>query len=146
MEGVDPEYQMTIEGTVARILDGYTTEMLRKLKRRPSAAIREELTAAQAELLQALGEQLSEYRQRAYIDGVISVVGVLPLGELAHMAESLVNLTSFKRRVSMETESVAGPIDVAVISRGDGFIWIKRKHYFEPDRNPHFFANYYREN
>jgi len=29
------------------------------------------------------------------------------------------------------TETVAGPIDVAIISKGDGLIWIKRKHYFD---------------
>jgi len=62
------------------------------------------------------------------------------------MAESLVNLTAFKRRMtSVETDTVALPIDVAVISKGDGFIWIKRKHYFEPAFNPHFFSNYYRK-
>ena len=44
----------------------------------------------------------------------------------------------------MQAETVGGPIDVAVISKGDGFIWIKRKHYFEGDMNPQFFANYFR--
>ena len=34
---------------------------------------------------------------------------------------------------------------MAVISRGDGFIWIKRKHYFQPELNQHFFANYFQE-
>lgn len=62
------------------------------------------------------------------------------------MAESLVNLTSFKRKISLDAETVGGPIDVAVISKGDGFIWIKRKHYFKPELNPGFFANYFREN
>jgi hypothetical protein len=61
------------------------------------------------------------------------------------MAESLVNLTSFKRRVTMDPETVGGPIDVAVISKGDGFIWIKRKHYFKPDLNHQFFSNYFKE-
>ena len=42
----------------------------------------------------------------------------------------------------MEMETVGGPIDVAVISKGDGFIWIKRKHYFNKDLNPQFFKNY----
>lgn len=60
------------------------------------------------------------------------------------LAESLVSLTSIKRRVSTEPESVGGPIDVAVISKGDGFIWIKRKHYFRKELNPAFFANYFR--
>ncbi len=43
----------------------------------------------------------------------------------------------------MEQETVSDPIDVAVISKGDGFVWIKRKHYFERELNQHFFANYY---
>ncbi|HEY9669692.1 MAG TPA: hypothetical protein V6C91_22960 [Coleofasciculaceae cyanobacterium] len=34
--------------------------------------------------------------------------------------------------------------DVAVISKGDGFIWIKRKHYFKPELNHQFFNNYFR--
>ncbi|MGP3662252.1 hypothetical protein ACTU9R_35435 [Burkholderia gladioli] len=58
------------------------------------------------------------------------------------MAESLVNLTTFKRRVTPVPESVGGPVDVAVISKGDGFIWIKRKHYFSPELNPHFFRQF----
>ncbi len=59
------------------------------------------------------------------------------------MAESLVTITSLKRKFTLEAETVGGPIDVAVISKGDGFIWIKRKHYFEASSNPQFFANYY---
>jgi hypothetical protein len=61
------------------------------------------------------------------------------------MAESLVNLTSFKRHVSKESETVGGPIDVAVITKGDGFIWIKRKHYFNIKLNNHFLSNYFQE-
>jgi hypothetical protein len=71
-------------------------------------------------------------------------VAFLPVAELASMAESLVNLTSFKRRITMVAETVGGPVDVAVISKGDGFIWIKRKHYFEAEPNQQFYANYYR--
>jgi hypothetical protein len=63
--------------------------------------------------------------------------------DLANFAEALVNITSVKRRASLDTESVGGPIDVAVISRDDGFIWVKRKHYFDPSLNPRFFARKY---
>ena len=44
----------------------------------------------------------------------------------------------------MYLETVGGPIDVAVISKGDGFIWVNRKHYFEPDKNPQFFSRFQR--
>jgi hypothetical protein len=90
-------------------------------------------------------DSLTQFQRDNSINPIINIVGMLPKDELAHMAESLVNLTSFKRRVTAERETVGGPIDVAVISRGDGFIWIKRKHYFSKDLNPQFLANYYRE-
>lgn len=32
---------------------------------------------------------------------------------------------------------------VAVISKGDGFVWINRKHYFKPELNASFFSNYF---
>ena len=60
------------------------------------------------------------------------------------MAESLINLTCLKRRISINAETVGGPVDVAVISKGDGLIWIKRKHYFQPELNYGFFQNYFR--
>jgi hypothetical protein len=145
MEGVDLDYHATAMNSVDRILSGYTNQILKKVGKRSSPKLRRELADAREAIITALDEELFEFRRENYVSGVLDVVGVLPLEELAHMADSLVNLTSFKRRVSMETESVAGPIDVAVISRGDGFIWIKRKHYFDPVRNPHFLANYYRE-
>jgi len=64
------------------------------------------------------------------------ILSALPKSELATIAETLVNLTSFKRRVSPDRETVGGPVDVALISRGDGFVWIKRKRYFPSDLNP----------
>jgi hypothetical protein len=79
-----------------------------------------------------------------YWDPVMSNIGTLPKDELAAMAEAFVNLTKFRRRVTNERETVGGPIDVAVITKGDGFIWVKRKHYFDPQLNPRFFTRYQR--
>jgi hypothetical protein len=45
----------------------------------------------------------------------------------------------------MEAETVGGPIDVAIISKGDGFIWIKRKQYFDSKLNLQFNKNYFKE-
>ncbi len=90
-------------------------------------------------------KSLSDYANKNHTDPIVSAVSSLPKEGLAEMAESLVNLTSFKRRVTLDLETVGGPIDVAVISKGDGFIWIKRKHYFDADRNPQFFGMLRRE-
>ena len=69
---------------------------------------------------------------------IMDVVEILPKDELASVARTLVNLTSFMRHVSYGIETVGGPVDVAVISKKDGFIWIDRKHYFEIEKNIHF--------
>lgn len=75
---------------------------------------------------------------------IVANLGALPKDELGAMAESLVNLTKFRRRFSQDRETVSGPIDVAVISKGDGFIWVKRKHYFIPELNPRIMSKYTR--
>lgn len=97
-----------------------------------------------SEIVQEYEQGLGNFQHEKNVSPILNVVEMLPKDELAAMAESLVNLTRFKRRVTEEEETVGGPIDVAVISRGDGFIWIKRKHYFKPELNPQFLANYYR--
>jgi len=97
-----------------------------------------------AEMSNAFEQHLSEWEQTKFVSPVVDIVGDLPKDDLAAIAESLVNLTSFKHKITAEAETVGGPIDVAVISKGDGFIWIKRKHYFQKDLNPVFFTNYFR--
>ncbi len=92
-------------------------------------------------LMDSYASKTDAFKKDYYRDPLDQVIGILPKEELAEMAESLVSLTALKRRVSMQIESVGGPIDVALISKGDGFIWIKRKHYFESDLNPDFFVN-----
>jgi hypothetical protein len=65
----------------------------------------------------------------------------LPKDEMGLMAESLVNLTTLKRRVSInDAQTVGGAVDVAVVSKGDGFVWLKRKHYFSQALNPNWAA------
>lgn len=68
-----------------------------------------------------------------------NVINSLPLPDMAGLARSLIELESLKERVTRPSESVSGPIDVAVISKHDGFVWIDRKHYFKPELNPRFF-------
>jgi hypothetical protein len=66
------------------------------------------------------------------------VVGVLPIDEMAELAETLVNLQSLKEKVTTPSQTVGGPIDVAVITKSEGLVWLKRKHYFDPSLNPRF--------
>lgn len=81
-----------------------------------------------------------------HLNPMIDMIGVLPKDELATMAETLVNITAFKRKMAYSSlETVGGPIDVAVISKGDGLVWVKRKQYFPANLNRHFFDNYFKD-
>jgi hypothetical protein len=71
------------------------------------------------------------------------MVRSMPKQELAALSESLVHITSLKRKFSAGAESVGGPIDVAMITRAEGFVWVKRKHYFDPSLNPRYFYRRY---
>jgi polyhydroxyalkanoate synthesis regulator phasin len=148
MEGVDPSYRDIEENYLNEIFNDYTdivTEHMIKSDNKNKQKIKKKLQKISKEIVIDYNEKLKNYRAEKYTDPITSVVSMLPKDELATMAETLVSLTSFKRKVSFQTESVGGPIDVAVISKGDGFIWIKRKHYFKQELNPQFFANYNKE-
>ena len=63
----------------------------------------------------------------------------MPKEELVNLSESLINTTSLKVKVQDNLETVGGDVDVAIITKCDGFVWIKRKYYFEKSLNPQFF-------
>jgi len=84
-------------------------------------------------------KELSESALNAHYQPLIRVVALLPVDEMASLAETLVMLESLKEKVTRPTESVGGPVDVAVITKSEGFVWIKRKHYFDPTLNERFF-------
>lgn len=141
MEGIDPKYRVAVSHAVADMLKQIPELLKTKHSVSMPAATRDAVNNDIDQILTKFEEGLEAVQMNAFVRPVLDSVAALPLDELALMADALVNLTSFKRRVTMVLESVGGPIDTAVISKGDGFIWIKRKHYFEPELNPHFFGN-----
>lgn len=94
------------------------------------------LAAAQDGFAQAWSTQVWQTHY-APLNGVISG---LPPNEMAELAETLVMLESLKEKVTQRTQSVGGPVDVAVITKAEGLVWIKRKHYFSPELNPRYFV------
>ena len=148
MTGVDPSYQADLERELRELFTSYPQVLVGSI----DTLSNQEKYDQKSKLQDISNDLLTEFRNRlhkkqiaSYVNPIMRIVHMLPKDELAAMAESLISLTSFKRRVSMDEETVGGPIDVAVISKGDGFIWIKRKHYFDRELNQQFFANYYRE-
>ena len=56
------------------------------------------------------------------------------LQEMACLAENLIKATELHRKITFQQESVGGLIDLAVITREDGFQWLNRKSWYEPSK------------
>ncbi|MDB5658913.1 MAG: hypothetical protein JWS10_1528 [Cypionkella sp.] len=82
---------------------------------------------------------LFDYARAQHYVPLRRVVGVLPIDEMSTLAETLINLQSLKEKVTKPSETVGGPVDVAAITRSEGLVWVKRKHYFSPEINSRFF-------
>jgi hypothetical protein len=150
LRGIDPEYKSDIAKYLETLLSAVYPDKLKdilklKLGAEDQEALVKDITEAGKAIFLDAQKEWDQREFKRYVEPVVDTVAELPKDELAAMAESLVNLTSFKRRISKDMETVGGPVDVAVISKGDGFVWIKRKHYFSKELNPHFLATYYRK-
>lgn len=151
MNGIDDDYadfvnSFTSQAFTTGYPDTISTTLDKYLGENEKKVVLQKIRDIGKELSSKLGTAIRQYAKFAHSDPIVEIVNHLPKEELAAMAEALVNLTSFKRHVTRQAETVGGPIDVAVISRGDGFVWIKRKHYFSQQLNPHFLANYFNKN
>ncbi|MCX7310275.1 MAG: hypothetical protein NTV56_00755 [Alphaproteobacteria bacterium] len=77
---------------------------------------------------QEFSNYLREKILNRYDSPFMEAVSALPRQDLAKMAEALVNLTAFLMRMTADQQETVGrPIDVALLSKCDGFIWIKHK-------------------
>jgi hypothetical protein len=90
-----------------------------------------------AERIEKRKKAFADYMRKEVLQGYdqpfMGAVSALPRQDLAKMAEALVNLTAFLMRMTVDQdETVTEPIDVALLSKGDGFTWIKHKDLVRP--------------
>ncbi|SDK34317.1 hypothetical protein [Sediminibacillus albus] len=136
MGGIEPNMEDAIFGIIDKVLLGYHEQLQEHLNIKFSEEQVSNIQKMGKELYESIQDSVEEYQNDNYVKPLLGIVRSLPKEELAEMAEALVNLTYFKKRLTRATESVGPPIDVAVITKGDGFVWVKRKNYFDPDINP----------
>jgi len=142
MYGIDEEFLVMSDSYFSQshqLLKTKLDELLGKLGPDEQAAAAEAVDTILREFSQVVLPDHLQRLQRQFSDMVRS----MPKQELAALAESLVHITSLKRKFSAGAESVGGPIDVAMITRAEGFVWVKRKHYFDPEFNPRYFYRRY---
>lgn len=145
LEGISPKVEIQVARALAKayvqapeaIIDGFPG-----VSKKKKEAYKAQVNALSGKAAKDAIKEFSDFKGRNHRMPILQSVVHLPKKELAHVAASLVTLSSFQKRMTAgEDETVGGPIDVAVISKGDGFVWIDRKHYFKPEFNEHFFRN-----
>ena len=144
LTGVDPILDKTYIANFEAAFKKYNNEILAILGDSNPQLTAQIQALDMNQLINEYASKNNETKQTNYIQPLMSAVSNLSKEDLAEMAESLIYLTYLKRRITFAEESVGGPVDVAIISKGDGFIWMKRKHYFDPSLNQHFFDNYFK--
>jgi hypothetical protein len=60
----------------------------------------------------------------------------MPIQDAIDLAEFLVHATIQYVRFSPGGQTVGGPIEIATITKHEGFKWVARKHYFQARLNP----------
>ncbi|WP_170386988.1 hypothetical protein [Ruegeria atlantica] len=142
VNGVDPQLRQYSQ-TLIREAIGRTASLILgpiiKDQRKLNTALRK-LVPDLDDLANRLKEKRDEFTESNYTKDVKDMVRMMPKEEMANLAESLIDITSLKRKVTRDRETVGGEVDVAVISRSEGMVWVKRKHYFPAELNSRFFS------
>jgi hypothetical protein len=97
-----------------------------------------DLQARISAALETMGDSIMAEARREHAIPLRRVLGVLPVDEMADLAETLINLQSLKEKVTKNSETVGGPVDVAIITKNEGLLWAKRKHFFDIGLNSRF--------
>jgi hypothetical protein len=119
VRGMDPDFKEGIFDELKDLTEGIINIVGKKHT--------EEINKLKDELI----KNVQDHEEKNYKGPVMNIVASLPKSNLAEMAEALVNLTALRRHVSTEKETVGGPTDVALITKTDGFVWIKKKQIFQ---------------
>lgn len=145
IRGINPSFYKVLAATFKDSLSGFVNQVATIIKPINDAAsdaiLKLNLDAITDNYIKSAQEQFKEN----YTDALLDTIVLLDKEDMSNMAESFVSLTSLVRRMSPGEETVGGPVDVVFVSKGDGLIWMKRKHYFQPGLNNQFFANYFNE-
>ena len=126
--GIDQAF----EEKLRKIAGDLTAQVLEQAPASFDRLVREQIMSAAMEQFEN-SIAMQKKKSSAELQSVVNHLSKKELGEVAY---SLVELTSRKRRYSSEMETVGGPIDVAILTRNEGFIWVRRKRYFDAELNP----------
>jgi hypothetical protein len=106
---------------VSRLLHGYGPGL--------SKALATVLSLPQQQIDAALQQTAPQMAAQLLADA-------MPIKDAIDVAEFLVELTSKYSRYTPGAATVGGPVEIAAITKHEGFRWVKRKYYYSAELNP----------
>jgi hypothetical protein len=145
IEGISPTFEDTILGSAINLIVSLPEKILAPITQLTAPLKQQYATDARKSLPQHFRDfysKMVDHRSKNYTTPIKQAIASLSLSDLGAVAETFLSASQILKRVNPDLETVGGPVDVAVISKGDGFVWVKRKHYFEERINPSFRQRY----
>ena len=139
MEGIHPLMRDTVIKKHEALLEDFKAKILEAAKATgvTESQLAKIIDAANVdETVEEYRKQLAEFYRNTFIDGVVDAVESFNVEDMVDMAESFISITNLQRHISSSEESVGGPVDVAVITKSEGFVWVKHKQWFQQEMNP----------
>jgi hypothetical protein len=85
---------------------------------------KEELSSS---ISSSIDKSFNSWSEKNYVQALRGAISALPVASLAAVASSLIEVQSLSQTITGEMGTVGGPIDVATISRDNGFQWVRHK-------------------
>jgi hypothetical protein len=60
----------------------------------------------------------------------------MPIQDVIDLAHFLVDMSAKYSRYTPGYQTIGGPIDIAAVTKHEGFKWVRRKHYYDSTLNP----------
>ena len=147
MRGIRPDHESVIRDTFQSLFDGNTDATIDAIsddefEPKKKETLRQHMKQKNKSEADRLLKELDRYFYDESIADILRGISSLDKDELANVAGALLRLSTLHKKVSIGDDTVGEPIDLAVITKGDGMIWINRKHYFDKELNPQFFRRF----
>lgn len=138
MDGMHPDMYQTIMDDYEESLDNVKKQMIAAMQ---DAGVKtQQIEKLNRFDLRPFIKQYSEKTVNNMYDKfsshIVDSVELFDIEDMVKMAESLISITNLQRHISSWEESVGGPVDVAVITKSEGFVWVNHKQWYQQEMNP----------
>jgi hypothetical protein len=135
MHGIDQELENYLTKEVRKAKDTVVKELAAKesfatLPQDQAYKLSSDVTAILESATTTFIDAFQKFKNDKYLNPILDTAVYLELEEMVDLARILVSLTIIRRKYSMgQNESAGGPVDVCVVTRNHGAVWVDRKSF-----------------